>query len=85
MSNVVTLPQRDKLLTLVQVQAIAGLGKSMLYILMRENKFPRGVKIGGRMVRWSEAEVYAWVHQIVTSGPRATLSDDEDADQDGAV
>ena len=50
----------DHLLPLKEVIAISGLGKTMIYRLMREGKFPAQHKPGGSASRWSENEVRAW-------------------------
>jgi prophage regulatory protein len=50
----------DRLLPLTAVMDIVGLGKSMIYRLEREGKFPQRYKPGGSASRWSEQEVLAW-------------------------
>lgn len=50
----------DRLLRLPQVIEIAGIGKTMIYRLMRQQKFPQPFKPGGYASRWSESEVAAW-------------------------
>lgn len=50
----------DRLLKLPQVMEIAGLGKTMIYRMIREGTFPQQHKPGGFASRWSEAEVRAW-------------------------
>lgn len=52
--------QADRLLRLSQVIEIAGIGKTMIYRLMRQQKFPQPFKPGGYASRWSESEVTAW-------------------------
>lgn len=50
----------DRLLKLSQVIELAGIGKTMIYRLVRAQKFPQPFKPGGFASRWSEAEVIAW-------------------------
>lgn len=50
----------DRLLKLAQVIEIAGIGKTMIYRLVRNGQFPQPFKPGGYASRWSEAEVFAW-------------------------
>ena len=50
----------DRLLKLAQVSEIAGIGKTMIYRLVRSGDFPQPFKPGGYASRWSEAEVLAW-------------------------
>jgi prophage regulatory protein len=52
--------QPDRLIRLEEVKDIVGLGKTMIYRLERDGRFPRRCKPGGHATRWSEAEVVAW-------------------------
>lgn len=52
--------ETDRLLRLSQVIEIAGIGKTLIYRLMRQQKFPQQFKPGGYASRWSEREVWAW-------------------------
>lgn len=51
----------DRLIALPEVTRIAGIGKTMVYRLMRQDAFPKACKPGGASSRWSEREVSAWV------------------------
>jgi len=55
------LPTDDRLLRLSEVTDLTGLGKTMIYRLIREGRFPRQFKPGGYASRWSEKEVLDWV------------------------
>lgn len=61
MAAAVEQPARITVLRINQVQAATGFGRSWLYQLMQEGKFPQARKIGARAVGWNSAEVYAWV------------------------
>lgn len=50
----------DNLLPLPAVLAKVGLQKTKVYALIKEHQFPEPVKLG-RLSRWSEAEVAAWI------------------------
>ena len=50
----------DDLLPITEVKRIAGIGKTMIYRLEREGKFPKRFKPGGYASRWSRHEVMAW-------------------------
>ena len=50
----------DRLLPLKAVKQISGLGKTMIYQLEREGKFPKRFKPGGVASRWSEREILEW-------------------------
>ena len=51
----------DRLLKLPAVTEIAGIGKTMIYRLVREQRFPQPYKPGGSASRWSEREIREWL------------------------
>lgn len=53
----------EQLLRLPQVMEIAGLGKTMIYRLVRQQRFPQPCKPGGFATRWDRDEVLAWKAQ----------------------
>jgi predicted DNA-binding transcriptional regulator AlpA len=54
-------------LRLPEVKAITGLSKSSLYGLIRENSFPRPVRLGQRAVAWISSEIKQWAAERVRS------------------
>jgi prophage regulatory protein len=44
-----------------EVCKITGLGRSFIYQLQTESRFPHSVKIGARAVGWLEDEVWKWL------------------------
>ena len=63
-----------QILRLPQVCRMTGLGRSMIYQLEAENRFPCRVRIGARAVGWVESEVQGWLsariqHCRATPGP----------------
>lgn len=74
---------RDRNIRLPRVLEIAGLGKTQLYQLMRDDQFPQSRKLGNATV-WSEVEVLAWQNRLFgREVPAAlTLPDDPDCDAD---
>ncbi len=52
---------RAQILRLPQVCRMTGLGRSMIYQLEAERRFPCRVRIGARAVGWAESEVQSWV------------------------
>ena len=50
-----------QILRLPQVCKTTGLGRSMIYQLESERRFPCRVRIGARAVGWVEAEVQSWL------------------------
>lgn len=66
-----TLPER--LLPLPEVESRSGFKSSFIYQLIKENKFPKPVKIGAAS-RWRESEIQAWIFNQIegsASGKRA--------------
>lgn len=61
---------RLRLISLEEVMFLTGLSRSLIYDLIEQGLFPRGLRVGLRIVRWLEHEVHAWIR----SRPRATLS-----------
>jgi prophage regulatory protein len=41
-----------------------GLGKTMIYAMIGEGRFPRPYKITAAAARWSEREIVAWVNDV---------------------
>ena len=56
-----------QILRLPQVCKVTGLGRSMIYQLEAERKFPHRVRIGLRAVGWVESEVQAWLANRIES------------------
>lgn len=50
-----------RMLRLSQVVEKTGLGKTSIYELQKQGRFPRGVNLTGHSVRWIEAEVETWL------------------------
>lgn len=50
-----------QILRLPQVCKVTGLGRSMIYQLESEHRFPCRVRIGARAVGWVESEVQQWL------------------------
>ena len=51
----------EKLLRRPDVEARVGLSRSTLYAWMAEDKFPKPVALGARLVAWRESEIDAWL------------------------
>lgn len=54
----------DRLLPIDAVMQLAGIGKTMIYRLMRQGEFPKACKPGGVSTRWSEREVKDWREKV---------------------
>ena len=55
------IPPAVQILRLPQVCKVTGLGRSMIYQLEAERRFPSRVRIGLRAVGWVESEVQHWL------------------------
>lgn len=54
------------------VKAVTGLGRTKIYSLMKEGKFPKGRRIAGAQVTgWDSLEVEAWVAAQLDAEPDA--------------
>ncbi|KQZ62043.1 transcriptional regulator [Sphingopyxis sp. Root1497] len=56
------LPER--FLKLDEVSCRVGLGKTMIYSMIRIGRFPAPYKISPFVARWSEREVVAWIDDV---------------------
>lgn len=57
----------DRLLTRQEVQSRCRIGRSSIYRLMREDCFPKPIRVGLRAVRWLESEI----EKYLSNRPRA--------------
>jgi prophage regulatory protein len=55
----------ERLLRLPEVRARAGLGRSTIYTLIAQNKFPPPIQLGARAVAWLSSEVDTWIAQRI--------------------
>lgn len=54
-----------RMLRLRQVLEMTGLGKTTIYQLQKEGRFPKGVPMTSQSVRWVDEEVRTWVTQRI--------------------
>lgn len=59
----------DRLLRLPEVRKRVGLGKTMIYELIAEGRFPRPYKITPSAARWSEREIERWINKMKNDAP----------------
>jgi prophage regulatory protein len=52
-----------QMLRLSELIKLLGLSRSTIYKLQAEKRFPAGVRLGPRAVRWRAAEVIVWQNQ----------------------
>ena len=62
-----------------EVQRRTGLGRTAIYVLMAEGKFPPPIRLTAKAVGWLEAEVAAWIAARVAErdAPKASHADAE--------
>lgn len=51
----------ERALRLKQVCQLTGLGRSIIYQMQAEGRFPHRIKLGERAVGWLESEVRDWL------------------------
>ena len=68
---------RDKLIDLQSVCALCGVKKSTIYTWLKDpnSDCPRPVRLGSRMVRWSENSVLSWVQDRIHQGAATPPAD----------
>lgn len=54
----------ERFLKLDEVCRRAGLGKTMIYALIKDERFPRPYKISAFAARWSERELISWINDV---------------------
>ena len=59
-----TSDQPERLIKLDEVCRRVGLGKSMIYVLIKSGRFPGPYKISPFASRWSEREIVAWIADV---------------------
>jgi prophage regulatory protein len=57
--------QAIRVLRLPEVISVTGLGRSMIYQMEADQRFPKRVRIGTRAVGWLEGEVKAWLQKRI--------------------
>ena len=54
-------PPQDRMLKLNEVEKIAALSRSTIYLYVKRGTFPAPVKLGLRSVGWKESQVKDWM------------------------
>lgn len=54
----------ERLLKLPEVSRRVGLGKSMIYRMISQGRFPAPYKLSPFASRWSEQEIVAWIADV---------------------
>lgn len=54
----------EKILKLPAVIETVGLGRSTIYRMMAEGKFPQSVKLGARAVGWKQSDIDEYLNSL---------------------
>ncbi|UNK78236.1 AlpA family phage regulatory protein [Sphingopyxis granuli] len=54
----------ERFLKLPEVCRRVGLGKSMVYLMIQQGRFPKPYKLAASASRWSEREIVAWIADV---------------------
>ena len=57
----------EKLLRIPSLTEKTGLGKSTIYQMVKDGRFPKQIKIGLRASGWLESEVDEWIRKQVAA------------------
>lgn len=60
----------QRILRLPEVCALTGLGRSFIYQLQAEGRFPQRIKLGARAAGWVEEEVQMWLGDRIAESRR---------------
>lgn len=56
-----------RILKLKEVLKKTSLGKTTLYMLIKESDFPQSIKLGLRAVGWLESDIDSWIQRKIDS------------------
>jgi prophage regulatory protein len=59
----------SRILRLKDVCKVTGLGRSCIYQLQAEQRFPHSIRIGVRAVGWLEDDIKRWLTDRITDSP----------------
>jgi prophage regulatory protein len=62
-----------QILRLPQVCKLTGLGRSLIYQMEAEQRFPGRIKISARAVGWLEGEVREWIVKRIDNRESAAM------------
>ena len=73
----------QRMLGLNEVITITGLGKSTIYALMAEQKFPQNINLvpGGRRVAWLSEEIQDYIDQRIAVSRQNPIASPDSADE----
>lgn len=63
------MQNNDELLTVNEVVQITSMGKTTIYRMIRDGRFPKSRSFGGKLVRWSNNEIQQWIRGVFDAQP----------------
>ena len=57
----------NKIYRLKDVINATGLSRSSIYLLMRDDKFPKNILLGARSVGWPQSSIDEWIEGRITA------------------
>lgn len=59
-----------RVIRLPEVMEKTGLGRTTLYKLSTEGRFPESISLGGKAMGWIEAEIDKWIEDLMAARQR---------------
>ncbi len=56
-----------RFMKLPEVKNMTGLGKSTIYEMMKDGRFPHNIKLGKRSVAWPSDQIEHWMNERVSN------------------
>ena len=69
------LTKNMRIIRLPEVINMTGFSRTTIYALLKDQKFPKQVKLSPRSVGWVECEVLDWNHQRLSERDRSNHAD----------
>ncbi|WP_434567655.1 AlpA family phage regulatory protein [Vibrio chagasii] len=61
---------KDEWLNVREVMDLVGLGRTSIYALMEQGKFPGSIRVGAKSVVWRLSEIEFWMKQKICERTR---------------
>ena len=55
----------ESFIRLPKVKQLTGFGRSQIYLLIKQGKFPKQIHIGPKSVAWLDSEVSEWMEERI--------------------
>jgi len=60
---------QGRLIRLPEVVEKVGLGKSTVWLWVKQHKFPKPIKLSARVTVWKESDINKWIEEREKSSP----------------